>query len=71
LRIGCPRLRAVVIILDKLQLELTAQRIFQDLVSEHGFTGKYSSMRRYVQRLGHRQAQKVAALNEHTGQAKK
>jgi transposase len=44
------------IILDKLQLGLTAQRIFQDLVSEHGFTGKYHSVRRFVRRLGHNQA---------------
>src|ERR1700678_2549005 len=31
-------------ILDKLQFGLTAQRIFQDLVSEHGFIGKYHSV---------------------------
>jgi transposase len=43
------------IILDKLQLGLTAQRVFQDLVSEHGFTGKYHSVRRFVRRLGHSQ----------------
>jgi len=43
-------------ILDKLQLGLTAQRIYQDLVSEHGFTGKYHSVRRFVKRLGHNQA---------------
>ena len=30
---------------------LSAQRIYQDLVSEHGFTGKYHSVRRYVGRL--------------------
>jgi transposase len=44
------------VILDKLQLGLTAQRIWQDLVSEHGFTGRYSSVRRFVQRVGHSQA---------------
>jgi transposase len=43
------------VILDKLQLGLTAQRIFQDLVSEHGFAGKYHSVRRFVRRLGHHQ----------------
>ncbi len=43
------------IILDKLQLGLTAQRIFQDLVTEHGFTAKYSSVRRFVRHLGHNQ----------------
>lgn len=39
-------------ILVKLEQGLTAQRIFQDLCVEHGFTGKYSSVRRYVARLG-------------------
>jgi transposase len=36
----------------KLDLGLSAQRIHQDLVSEHGFTGSYYSVRRFVQRLG-------------------
>jgi transposase/transposase-like protein len=44
------------VILDKLQLGLTAQRIYQDLVSAHGFTAKYHSVRRFVRRLGHNQA---------------
>lgn len=35
----------------KLQAGLTAKRIHQDLVDEHGFTGKYWSVRRYVARL--------------------
>jgi transposase len=35
----------------KLDLGLTAQRIYQDLISEHGFTGKYHSVRRFVNRL--------------------
>jgi transposase len=41
-------------ILAKLELGLTAQRIYQDLVDEHGFAGKYSSVRRFVQRLSER-----------------
>ena len=40
------------VILDKLQVGLTAQRIWQDLVREHGFGGKYHSVRRFVQHLG-------------------
>jgi transposase len=40
------------VILDKLEAGLTAQRIYQDLVCEHGFTGKYHSVRRFVWRLG-------------------
>jgi transposase len=45
------------VILAKLEHNLTAQRIYQDLVTEHGFTGKYHSVRRFVRRLG-----RVAAL---------
>ena len=39
------------LIVEKLAEGLTAQRIFQDLVSEHGFAGKYRSVRRFVARL--------------------
>jgi len=39
------------VILNKLQTGLTAQRIYQDLVSEHAFAGKYHSVRRFVRRL--------------------
>jgi transposase len=40
------------LIVAKLEQELSAQRIFQDLVEEHGFRGNYYSVRRFVQRLG-------------------
>jgi transposase len=40
------------VILAKLEAGLTAQRIYQDLVTEHGFVGKYHSVRRFVRRLG-------------------
>jgi transposase len=43
------------VILSKLEAGLTAQRIYQDLVSEHGFAGKYPSVRRFVRRLEHKQ----------------
>jgi transposase len=39
------------LIQSKLDLGLTAQRIFQDLVAEHGFTGSYYSVRRFIRRL--------------------
>jgi transposase len=45
----CEPLRPI--IEAKLAAGLTAQRIFQDLVREHGFTAKYHSVRRFVQRL--------------------
>ena len=40
------------VILAKLDQGLSAQRIHQDLVAEHGFSGKYHSVRRFVRRLG-------------------
>ncbi len=39
------------VILQKLELGLTAQRIYQDLASEHGFAAKYHSVRRFVAKL--------------------
>jgi transposase len=45
----CEPFRAA--ILRKLEQGLTAQRIYQDLVVEHAFTAKYSSVRRFVARL--------------------
>jgi len=46
----CEPYRAV--IKEKLQQELSAQRIYQDLVYEHGFAGSYYSVRRFIRRLG-------------------
>lgn len=40
------------IIVEKLDLGLDSQRIFQDLVTEHGFQDKYWSVVRYVRALG-------------------
>jgi transposase len=39
------------VVVAKLDQQLSAQRIFQDLVEEHGYTGSYYSVRRYVARL--------------------
>ena len=46
----CERFESL--ILEKLQQELSAQRIYQDLSAEHGFTGSYDSVKRFVRRLG-------------------
>jgi transposase len=46
---GCEPWRAV--IRAKCDLGLTAQRIYQDLVAEHGFTGTYYCVRRFVRHL--------------------
>jgi transposase len=40
------------IIKNKLEQSLSGQRIWQDLVSDHGFNGSYSSVKRYLRRLG-------------------
>jgi len=45
----CEPFRAVV--LSKIEQGLSAQRIFQDLVAEYGFGGKYHSVRRFVGKL--------------------
>ena len=39
------------LILARLEQELSAQRIYQDLVAEHGYGGSYYSVRRFVQKL--------------------
>ena len=49
-RSRCERFREV--ILSKLEQGLDSQRIYQDLVEEHGFDEKYWSVRRFVKRLG-------------------
>lgn len=46
----CEPFRAV--ILGKLEQGLSAKRIHQDLVREHGFDAEYHSVRRFVRRLG-------------------
>jgi transposase len=40
-----------VLITSKLEQGLTAQRIFQDLTSDHGYQGSYYSIRRFVHKL--------------------
>jgi transposase len=49
-RSRCEPWRAV--IAAKLQRGLSAQRIYQDLVSDHGFPGHYHSVRRFLIHLG-------------------
>ncbi len=39
------------LILAKIEQGLSSTRIYQDLVTEHGFSAKYHSVRRYVNRL--------------------
>jgi len=39
------------VILDKLEQGLSRKRIWQDLVTEHGFTARYHSVKRFVRKL--------------------
>jgi transposase len=48
-RSACQPFAAVIV--DKLELGLSGQRIYQDLVGEHGFAGSYYSVRRFVATL--------------------
>ena len=59
-RSKCIAYRAV--ILEKLELRLSARRIFQDLVRDHGFLGGYQSVKRYVRKLGALQGDDVQAV---------
>lgn len=40
------------VILAKLGQDLSSQRIYQDLVTDHGYAGSYDSVKRFVRRLG-------------------
>ncbi len=48
-RSSCESFRGL--ILAKLEEELTAQRIYQDLRAQHGYSGSYYSVRRFVRKL--------------------
>jgi transposase len=56
----CQPFEAIIVV--KWEQGLTAQRIYQDLVGEHGFAGKYPSVRRFVRRLGADQARAFRRL---------
>jgi len=54
-------------IIRKLEQGLTAQRIWQDLVDEYGFTAKYHSVRRYVAKLQQKTPQLVRRMEVAAG----
>jgi transposase len=47
------------VIQAKIELGLSAQRIYQDLVQEHGFTDSYQSVQRFVRALKQREPERV------------
>jgi transposase len=65
-RSGCARYREK--IEAKLEAGLSAQRIFQDLREETGFTGSYYSVRRYVRKLGRRRSLPFRRLEQPPGE---
>lgn len=56
------------LILRKLEQGLTAQRIWQDLVSEQGFTAKYHSVRRFVRKLSGKSPELVRRIEVAAGE---
>jgi transposase len=56
------------LILKKLEQGLTAQRIWQDLVDDHGFAAKYHSVRRFVARLVEKTPQLVRRIEVEPGE---
>jgi transposase len=55
-------------IICKIEQGLTAQRIYQDLVSEYGFTAKYHSVRRFVASLSNGKTLPVRRIEVEAGQ---
>jgi len=50
------------VVLGGVEAGLTAQRIYQDLQREHGFTGGYDSVKRYVRRLSAHRPERVERM---------
>lgn len=56
------------LIASKLGVHLEAQRIFQDLRSEHGYSGSYYSVKRYIRKLRGGQPEVFARLETAPGE---
>lgn len=65
-RSRCEGLSAV--IEEKVGLGLSAQRIYQDLVSERGFDASYQSVKRYVARLKAKEPKRVWRMESEPGE---
>lgn len=65
-RSHCARFHELIV--TKLDSGLDAQRIYQDLVRDHDFPGKYYSVRRYVQKLGQRVSDPVRRIESVPGE---
>jgi transposase len=62
----CEPLAAV--IMAKVELGLSAQRIYQDLVGENGFTDSYQSVKRFVRKLREAQPERIWRLECQPGE---
>ena len=56
------------VIKAKVEGGLSAQRIYQDLVGEHGFTDSYQSVKRFVRKLREAQPERVWRLECQPGE---
>ena len=56
------------VILAKAELGLSAQRIYQDLVGENGFTDSYQSVKRFVRKLRAAQPERIWRLECQPGE---
>jgi transposase len=65
-RSRCEELSSV--IEEKLGMGLSAQRIYQDLVSERGFGASYQSVKRYVARLKAKEPKRVWRMESEPGE---
>src|SRR5258707_3301294 len=56
------------LILAKVEVGLSAQRIYQDLVEENGFSDSYESVKRYVRKLRARRPERIYRLECQPGE---
>jgi hypothetical protein len=56
------------LIMAKVELGLSAQRIYQDLVGKHGFTDSYQSVKRFVRKLREAQPERIWRLECQPGE---
>src|SRR5258708_39774853 len=56
------------VILAKVEVGLSAQRIYQDLVEENGFSDSYESVKRFVRKLRTTRPERIYRLECHPGE---
>jgi transposase len=56
------------VIMAKIEVGLSAQRIYQDLVEDHGFSDSYQSVKRFVRKLRALQSERIWRLECQPGE---